>query len=224
MRGCQRNLPRWAHTLRRDPIFWNVRDLDIIVRELAGPIPTDLLSSDERDRASRFHFSRDRDHFIACRSILRIILSEYLKISPPMIEFSYSAHGKPATHGLHFNVSHSDGLAAFAVSRTREVGIDIERINPEIVAGQIAEQFFSPGEVFALRALPEDRQVNAFFRCWTRKEAYAKACGLGLTLSLAEFEVNLDDPAKFLRGGKGWEIESFLPAPGYIGAVVARSS
>jgi 4'-phosphopantetheinyl transferase len=111
----------------------------------------------------------------------------------------------------------------FAISRTREVGVDIERINPAFAGEQIPEQYFSPAEVKILRSLPKERQTEAFFNCWTRKEAYVKARGLGLSLELHSFEVSLapGEPAAFLRGVEGWSIEALEPAPGFAAAVVA---
>jgi 4'-phosphopantetheinyl transferase len=113
-------------------------------------------------------------------------------------------------------------MAVYAVSRTREVGIDIEQINAQFAHDQIPERFFSAAEVAALRALPESLQIEAFFQIWTRKEAYVKARGLGLSLPLDSFDVSLGEPARFLRGTGGWSIESIEPAPGYAAALVAQ--
>lgn len=154
--------------------------------------------------------------------MLREILGAYLNLDPRAVEFAFNPQGKPGVAGIYFNVSHSDALAAIAVSRTREVGIDIERMDARAASEKVPERFFAPAEVAALRALPEHLQTEAFFRCWTRKEAYVKARGLGLSIDLAGFEVTVEERAAFLRGGEGWEIESFCPAPGYQGAVVAK--
>src|SRR5262249_50093841 len=151
---------------------------------------------------------------------LRKILSDYLNTGPEKITFTYNQYGKPATNGIHFNLSHSADLAILAVSRTRELGVDLEKITP--IDDRIAEHFFSPNEVAALRALPEDGQQEAFFAVWTRKEAYVKAHGQGLSIPLSSFDVSLDHPARFLRGVDGWSIESFEPAPGYVAALVAE--
>ncbi len=165
---------------------------------------------------------------MACRSQLRQRLGQRLGVHPSQIEFSYNSYGKPAVadSSLHFNVSHSDGLALFAISRTREVGVDIERINPGFVHEGIPERFFSPQEVIALRSLPESLQARAFFHCWTRKEAYIKARGLGLSLALDSFDVTLapDEPAAFIRGAGAWSIESLDPAPDFVGAVVGQGT
>ena len=121
---------------------------------------------------------------------LREILSRYLDLAPAALRFDHNAYGKPsvAGAGLHFNVSHSGDWAMLAVSAEQEVGIDIERIDPSFVQEQIPERFFSPREVAQLRSLPPSEQTGAFFRCWTRKEAYIKARGLGLALALDSFD------------------------------------
>jgi 4'-phosphopantetheinyl transferase len=182
-----------------------------------------LLSPAERARAGRFRFESGRAHYLVCRGALRQRLSEVLAIPPAEIEFSYNPYGKPETPGVHFNVSHAGDYAFIAISKTRVVGVDIERVSRAHLSDRIPERFFSPSEVRALRSLPEPDQLRAFFICWTRKEAYVKARGLGLSLALDSFDVSLDHPARFLRGVEGWEIES-LPAPeGYAAALVASS-
>jgi 4'-phosphopantetheinyl transferase len=194
--------------------------------ELAGgrlEVLRALLSAEERDRAARFHFDKHRRYFIAARGILRELLGRYLDKPPAAIEFSYNPYGKPAVEGIYFNLSHSDNMALYAVSRAREVGVDIERINPAFAEEQIPEQYFSPAEVKVLRALPKQRQTEAFFNCWTRKEAYVKARGLGLSLDLQSFDVTLapSEPAAFLRGAGEWSIEALEIAPGFAAAIVA---
>jgi 4'-phosphopantetheinyl transferase len=183
-----------------------------------------FLSAEERARAARFHFDKHRHEFIAARGMLREILGEYLKVDPKSVYFSYNSYGKPAVDGVYFNLSHSGGLALYAVSRTRELGVDVERIDPVFAFEQIPEQFFSRVEVDALRALPESLQLQAFFNCWTRKEAYVKARGLGLSLELHSFDVSLapGDPAVFLRGAGDWSVEALTPAPGYVAAIVGE--
>jgi 4'-phosphopantetheinyl transferase len=156
-----------------------------------------ILAPDERARAERFLFSADRERFIAARGTLRLILGAYLACAPGEVRFRYGPHGKPALAGEpqddppRFNLSHSGDLALYAVTRGREVGIDVERTRPDIASETIAEQFFSPREVATLRALPVHLQEKAFFACWTRKEAYIKATGRGLAIPLASFDVTL---------------------------------
>jgi 4'-phosphopantetheinyl transferase len=196
------------------------------------------LSLDERARAGRFVFPRDQTRFIAARGTLRQLLARYAGVEPAHLQFRYSARGKPSldpTAGdcdLRFNVSHSHGLALYAVSRGRELGIDLEQIRPDVVDEPIAERFFAPREVATLRSLPAGQQVAAFFACWTRKEAYIKAKGEGLYLSLQDFEVSLrpGEPAALLKthGDPGevgrWSLYSLAPAPGYAGALAAEGS
>ena len=188
------------------------------------------LSPDERARADRFHFERDREHFIAGRGRLRAILSRYLETAPSAVPFGYDTHGKPRLAGafrrrLRFNVSHAHGLALYAVSADRELGVDIEWTGRRLEAG-IAERFFAPREVATLRALPPHQQRDAFFACWTRKEAYVKARGEGLTLALDQFEVSLapGEPAALLRvqgdpdEARRWSLQELTPGPGYAAA------
>jgi 4'-phosphopantetheinyl transferase len=208
-----------------------VKDVDIECRALdVDSFRLDqlqrLLSQDERERAARFRFEKHARHFIAARGILREILGPYLAVDPALIRFDYNSFGKPSVEGgPRFNVSHSGGFGLYAVSGIREVGVDIERINPDFAHERIPERFFAPGEVAALRALPADAQIEAFFHCWTRKEAYIKAHGSGLSLDLKSFEVTLTpgEPARFLRGVEGWSIETIEVPPGYVAALVAAT-
>ena len=152
-----------------------------------------LLASEERERAARFHFERHRSHFIASRGLLRVILGRYLNLAPERLQFKYSPYGKPFLRDdcggewLRFNVSHSGELALYAFSRGRELGIDIEEIRTNIEHQQIASHFFSKQEVDALQALPAHLQEEAFFLCWTRKEAYIKGIGEGAFVPSAQF-------------------------------------
>jgi len=193
----------------------------------------DTLTADECQRAERYVFEKDRTHFVVARGLLRVLLGCYLRQDPPHLRFIYGPHGKPAlatdTGGgaLHFNVSHSHGLALYAITRGREVGVDVERIRPEVAQEKIAERFFSPREVTVLRALPAVLQATAFFACWTRKEAYIKATGAGLALPLGQFDVSLapDEPAALLRTAwdpqeaARWALQDLAPAPDYRAAV-----
>lgn len=154
-----------------------------------------LLSLDEAERADRFNFERHRRRFIGTRAALRQILARYLGLAPQALTFCYGPKGKPElsrtieTCGIKFNLSHSNEVACLAVARELAVGIDVERINSDFATEEIAERFFSPGEVRCLQLLPPAERVNAFFACWTRKEAYIKALGEGLSVPLDSFEV-----------------------------------
>jgi 4'-phosphopantetheinyl transferase len=156
-----------------------------------------LLSEDELERAGRFRFPRDREHFVAARGALREILSRYTGTRPRLLGFDYDRYGKPSLRGeagafgLHFNVSHSGGVALYALARGRAVGVDVELVREEFAGFDIAERFFAEREVAALRALQPGERARAFFDCWTRKEAFVKARGEGLSHPLDRFAVSL---------------------------------
>ncbi len=156
-----------------------------------------VLSPDETKRASRFHFSSDRQRFVASRALLRIILAGYLATNPTNLSFSYSNKGKPSLGPAHaesditFNISHSSGIALLAFTRRRQIGIDVEQVRRNSDLEAIARRFFSAHEQKQLAALPNEERVDGFFRCWTRKEAYIKATGDGLSLPLSQFDVSL---------------------------------
>jgi len=165
------------------------------------------LAADERARAERFHFSADRRRFVVARGTLRAILGVYLNRAPERITFRYSSYGKPelaseeGANQICFNVSHSNGMALYALSCGRQVGVDLECVRSNLEVEQIAERFFSRREVSALQELPAAVRRHAFFLCWTRKEAYIKARGEGLYLPLSQFDVSLTPgaPAALLR-------------------------
>jgi 4'-phosphopantetheinyl transferase len=195
-----------------------------------------LLSSDECARADRFHFARDCHRFIVARGMLRKILGAYLKKEPGHLSFSYSPYGKPALADerdageLSFNLSHANELALIAVTRGRGVGVDIEFIRPEFASEEIAERFFSTHEVAALRALPKSIQSEAFFNCWTRKEAYIKAIGEGMSMPLDQFQVSLAPGSRAellgnLRDANEvsrWSLQELAPGPGYAAAIAVE--
>lgn len=193
-----------------------------------------LLSADERERAERFHFARDRRRFSAGRGLLRDILSRYLNAAPQELRFHYNAHGKPSLYGsdLRFNLSHSGGLALFAVTVGGEVGVDVERIRPEVMQEGLARRYFSPREVTALEALPPEQQPPGFFNCWTRKEAYIKARGEGLSLPLDSFDVSLEPgkPARLLyvKDAPGeaerWSLWDLEVGAGFAAALALNST
>jgi 4'-phosphopantetheinyl transferase len=195
-----------------------------------------FLSSDELDRADRFHFETDKNRFIIGRGILRNILSYYLGIAPERLQFCYGSRGKPAlqtgdrSHPLHFNLSHSQGLALYAFTRDRQIGIDIEYVRNLSGLDQIVAQFFSARENATFLALPPSQKQAAFFHGWTCKEAVLKALGEGLALPLNQFDVSLlpDRPAELLSihgdraAAKQWFLQSFVPASNYVAAVAVE--
>ena len=194
-----------------------------------------FLSPDEIARADRFHFPRDRQHFVVARGLLRNFLAAYLGVNSSELRFSYGAQGKPfllldGQAQINFNVSHSHGRAAYAFSRGRELGIDLEYVKEDFDDELVAKRFFSRAEVLALRTVPPEIRKQAFFNCWTRKEAYIKARGEGLSMPLDQFDVTLrpGEPVALLnnyreeREVSRWSMES-IPAPeGYVGALVAE--
>jgi len=191
------------------------------------------LSPDERARADRFRFEWDRGRSIAARGALRAILARYLDADPRALIFQYNPHGKPALAGvygdaLRFNLSHAGGLALYAVARGREVGIDVERIADDVEIDALAARFFAPEETRGLAALPPEARRGAFFRCWTRKEAYVKARGLGLALPLDLFAVSVapGEPARLSWAPEGdparWSLRDLDPDPGYAAALAVE--
>ena len=194
------------------------------------------LASDEHARAERFRFAHDRIRFIAARGSLRIILGRYIGTDPRELTFSYGPHGKPSlaqpieATKLKFNMSHSAELALAAITQDREIGVDIEEIHFIEAAERIAERFFSPLENAVLRSLSEEERLEAFFHCWTRKEAYVKATGDGLSRPTESFDVTLapGEPARLLNvEGQSheplrWSLVGLTPGRGYAGAVAVQ--
>lgn len=183
----------------------------------AGTLPRVLeglarsLSSDERHRAARFRFERDRRRFLAARGALRDILAGYLGLDPGEVRFSYGPAGKPALAPfLGFNLSHSGDLALCAVAAGREVGVDLERVHPVRRLERIAARFFPLGERAALDRLPKPEKTEAFLRLWTRAEALYKVAG-----GRRRF-------ADCARAAGPSDVFSFTPAPGYVAALAAE--
>jgi len=196
------------------------------------------LSPDERDRATRYRFARDRVRYIVARGTLRAILGRYLDLDPAGLRFVYGPQGKPALapeHGagedtFSFNLSHAGDGALYAVTRGRRVGVDVEQVVPDVAGSTVPEHTFSPHEVAVLRALPLDEQTAAFFRCWTRKEVYVKALGAGFSLDLTSFDVSLapgdppallatrPDPTEVAR----WSLHDVEAGPGYVAALAVE--
>jgi 4'-phosphopantetheinyl transferase len=194
-----------------------------------------FLSADELARANRFHFTEDRTHFVVARGLLRNLLAAYLGINCAELRFSYGAKGKPfllldGQTQINFNLSHSHGRAAFAFSRGRELGVDLEYVKEDFEAELIATRFFSRSEILALRAVPAELRNQAFFTCWTRKEAYIKARGEGLSMPLDQFDVSLrpGEPAALLnnyreeRELERWSMKAISAPQDFVGALVVE--
>lgn len=204
---------------------------DVQVHKLAQ-----TLSEDEQARANRFYFERDRKHFTVGRGLLRTILSHYTGIVPNQLQFCYGSRGKPALvpqesdTTIQFNVSHSQGLALYAIASDRQIGIDLEQIRPTSDIEQLAKRFFSPGESAVICSLPPAQKQQAFFRGWTCKEAYLKAIGEGLAL-LQQVEVSLvlEEPPRLLsidhqdtEATARWCLQMLTPASGYMAAIAVE--
>lgn len=194
------------------------------------------LAPDERVRAARFHFTKDRRNYIAARGILRALLGGYTKSDARALEFSYNAYGKPALKraahqaDVRFNLAHSRTLALYAFALCREVGIDVEYMKPHIEALPVAQHSFSRDEQAALRALSPEERLQGFYNGWTRKEAYIKARGMGVSLGLERFDVSLKprEPAALLHSREDtqepsrWALIELVPGEGYAGALAVE--
>jgi 4'-phosphopantetheinyl transferase len=193
---------------------------------------TRVLSDAEHTRAGQFCFERDRNRFIARRGLLRMILGRYLAIPPDRLQVHSGVNGKPALSasqagGIDFSVSHSHGLALYAVTRGRRIGIDIERIRAVPDSYRMAGRVLSPREYAVFRILPREQQQTALFYAWTRKEAYSKACGRGLSCPFDHLDVSLApfEPSRplSLQGqphvSSGWSLQGLTAAPGYAAAL-----
>jgi 4'-phosphopantetheinyl transferase len=211
--------------------------------QVALNIPSDrveelqrLLSEDEKRRAERFYFERDRRAFIIGRGLLRTLLGQYLVTDPTQIDFIYNRHGKPSLaatdNAIYFNVSHSGEIALLAFVRGRGIGVDVEYMRPELDFEKVAQRVFSSEELAALSDTPAEQRREAFFNGWTRKEAYIKAHGQGVSLPLDEIVVSLspDQPAELLliKGtfdrAERWGMREIKPGPGYCAALIVEGS
>ena len=185
------------------------------------------LSADERERAHGLLTGTHQRRFVVARAMLRRLLGLYLSQASGAVAFSRGAHGKPFLQegGLQFNVSHTRELALYAIAHTREVGVDVEWMRPQVAHEQIAARFFSLEEQEALGRVPAEARRAAFYNIWTRKEAYVKARGDGLAAGLGTFAVSLGAEATLLRSDEGrdeverWKLVALEPADGYAAAL-----
>ena len=187
-----------------------------------------FLDNEECEQAKRFRLEKDQRRFIARRGKLRQLLSQLLDCEPSQVPLSRNSFGKPFVRktDLRFNASHSRNIALIAVAHGQEVGCDIEARDARFASQVDFERIFSTSEARELRCLDPSEQVEAFFNCWTRKEAYIKALGCGVSRPLGSFDVSLTPgkPAELLRGCSGWSVASFEPVPGFQAAVVVAAA
>ena len=227
---------RFSESVAVDDANVDLRAADLDLGEAEISELYAVLADDEREKAGRFHFRRDRDRYVAARGILRRVLARHLAAAPEHIRFAYGPYGKPyleaprSSEDLDFNVSHSGGLAVFAVGRN-PMGVDVEAVRELSDMLPIAERFFSQDEVRDLRAIPAAERAAAFFRCWTAKEAYIKARGEGLSMPLDRFAVSLlplegtvdlrvfDVPEK----ARSFRLTRFSPRAGYVAALAVAA-
>lgn len=223
-------LPKALRLADDEVHLWRV-DLATVGPAEARWLP--LLSEDEAKRAARFHFDRDRQRYVAARAWLRRLLGAYLEFEAKELTFSYSAKEKPAlgfSYGgqrMEFNVSHSGAVALLAFALGRQVGVDVEAVRADFDVEAIAKRFFSAHEREQLWACPPTERHAAFFRCWTRKEAYIKATGAGLSLPLSQFDVSIaageTNALLATRPDAGeaekWSLREVPAGPSYVAAL-----
>ena len=236
---AQADLPTWSfppedlHLLESEAHVWRFY-LDLPSHEAFRMGA--LLTTEELQRADRFRFKIDKDRYIARRGFLRKVLGRYLDIPPAQIIISYSTFGKPffadddASQKLRFNLAHSSGLALIAVTRRREIGVDVEQIRNDVEIELLAERLFSEAERENLRSVNKRGKLQAFFTCWTRKEAYLKARGEGLSFPLNRFTVSFlpGEPPRLLTVKNNpseverWTLYHLEPSPGYAAALAVE--
>lgn len=216
--------------LRNDEVhFWlvSINSADICGLE-------HIISNDELARASRFHLSQHRTEYVASRIHLRTILGKYTGISPQLLRFKYNEYGKPSiadekTGNLKFNLSHSNGFALYAITRSDEIGIDFELINPSQVDKEMAAKLLTNNELERFNSLNFSERVEFFYKCWTRKEAYSKALGKGLSINPGKIETIYSsvesvcrlETDKVYQKTQNWTFFDIPPITGFAaGAVV----
>ena len=208
--------------------------LDVSADRLA--ILENALSPEERAQAARYRTALLTARYVAARGTLREILAAYLRLPPRELVLAYDENRRPLLdtsahpHAPQFNVTHADGLALFAVTATRRIGVDVERVAPFANMLDVAKGFFSAAERASLTSVEPERVADTFFSIWTRKEAYLKANGMGLLAPLDAFDVSVgrDVPAKLLRVANDahevsrWWMAHLEPVDGFIGALAVE--
>ena len=213
---------------------WTIVDLGAGDEEIEAA--RSLLAPDELRRAARFLREVDRRHFVAARAALRRTLAKALGGDARDVAFRYGRHGKPSLAGtdgtIRFNLSHAGGRALIAWTRGIEIGVDIENVRAVRYGGKIARRYFSDDEQRAFAGLADERWNEAFFRCWTRKEAFIKAVGDGLSYPLRTFTVPMEPTvaAGDIRvDGAGasstaWKLDTVDAGSGFVAAIVTEGA
>ncbi len=235
------NLSSW--NLPTGPV--ELAEQDVHVWKARLDVPADLLpeyqetlSMEELAKAQQFRFDVHRQRWTVAHAVLRILLGQYLGIAPQLLRFHTNAYGKPAlvmpeqSYSLEFNLSHSANLALYAFSWQRHVGVDVEHMRADIPYDQLAQHSFSLHEQTTLCSLSGEQKHQAFYNCWTRKEAYIKARGMGLSLPLDLFDVSLvpGEPAALLQSRESsqevqrWSMQELHPEPEYAGALMVEGT
>lgn len=234
-------LPHW--NIAPEELYCTAQDVHVWRANLAVPMSIveqfrQVLSPEEKARAQRFYFDKDRHRWTVARGVLRTLLGRYTDTDPRELRFAFNTYGKPAltypeqNPPLQFNLSHSGDLALYAFTRQRDIGVDVEYMRTTIEYDDIAKYSFSPREQTLLYHLSAEVKHQAFYNCWTRKEAYIKARGMGLSLSLGLFDVSLlpGEPAELLGSRENpqemhrWTMQELAPGTGYAGALAVEGS
>ena len=232
-------MTQWCTLEKPDPLRDN--EVHLWITPLSAPAEKlsyfkSIVSVDEKERARRFRKISDGKRYLVARGSLRCLLGSYVAGAPDRLQFTYGVLGKPSLSNessktaLNFSVSHSEDQALFGFARARRIGVDLEYVHPDIDALALAKRYFSPDEFWRLHRLPASRQNEAFYCAWTRKEAYLKACGEGLSFGLERVEVSFSpaEPPR-IRAVAGvpnvsaaWTLKHLSPAPSYLGAVAVE--
>ena len=206
----------------------------LVLPEAAAHRLEQFLAADERDKMQRFRFEKDRRRYLIGRGLLRSLLGRYLDVVPQALRFETMVAGKPHLASgqgeLQFNLAHSGEYVLIAIADRRAVGIDVEEVRDDFDTGETAAHFFSPNEQHVLETLTGLAKIEAFFECWTRKEAYVKARGEGLSLPLDQFDVSLrpGEPARLIATrpdpaeAERWQLSELSVADGYKAALAVE--
>jgi 4'-phosphopantetheinyl transferase len=232
-------MTQWQTQERPDPLRED--EVHLWITPLTAPAEKlsyfkSILSADEKERARRFRKISDGKRYLVARGSLRCLLGSYVAGAPDRLQFTYGVFGKPSLSNessktaLNFSVSHSEDQGLFGFARGRRIGVDLEYVRPDVDALALAKRYFSPDEFRRLRRLPATERYHAFYRAWTRKEDYLKACGEGLSFGLDRVEVSFNpaEPA-MIRAVAGapnvsaaWTLKHLSPAPHYLGAAAVE--